>query len=296
LNIINDIFLHVAGFNIHVFTENPELQITVDPVYKNREISKTSSIDLNLRINYKCIRSIDLGRKVFSSGQIPGSKNSNIKCVYWEIFRNGDFYYAKSFTKRKNQCEVMVLKFNLEIQSWDIYISSAEKAINPFGYPMGSLILYYLAKLYNANIVHASGIFYQNNGFIFSGISGSGKSTIAKIFKEAGGIIINDDLLCLRTIKNKLVMCNTPVYNYDTERNAEVSKIFLIRHNNNNIILKLPECEATARFMTFFIQQNYSEYMISKQLNETKNMTSTIPVYELGFVPTRSVIDHVMSF
>lgn len=296
MNITNNIFINVAGFKVHVFTENPGLQIAVGPVYKNWEISKTLSSDLNLCVKYNKFKSFNLGRRIFSPTHIPEIKTCNNKFNLWEIYQKGEYYFAKTFTKNKNKDDVMILKFNMAIQTWDIYISSVEKVFDPFQYPMGSLILFYLAKLNHAILVHGSGILFRDNGFIFSGISGSGKSTIANIFKESGGITINDDRLCLRIIRNKLVMYNTPVYNYDTERYAGVSKIFLIKHNDKNIISKLPECEAIARFMTFFIQHNYSKHMISKQINDTINITSSIPVYELGFVPTRSVIDYVMSF
>jgi len=47
-------------------------------------------------------------------------------------------------------------------------------------------------------MIHASGVNNAGHGYIFSGVSGKGKSTMAKLWDNSGARVIHDDRLILR--------------------------------------------------------------------------------------------------
>ena len=71
------------------------------------------------------------------------------------------------------------MKFSLTTREWDLWIDGSEKEIDPFEYPLDGLILYYLTVIHGDIMIHASGVNNAGHGYIFSGVSGKGKSTMA---------------------------------------------------------------------------------------------------------------------
>ena len=64
-------------------------------------------------------------------------------------------------------------------------------------------------------MIHASGVNHSGHGYLFSGTSGSGKTTMAKLWDKAGARVIHDDRLIIRNIAGSYKMYNTPIYMND---------------------------------------------------------------------------------
>ena len=47
-------------------------------------------------------------------------------------------------------------------------------------------------------LLHAAGIAVQDQGYVFTGASGTGKSTIAQLFADQGALILSDERVILR--------------------------------------------------------------------------------------------------
>ena len=80
-------------------------------------------------------------------------------------------------------------------------------------------------------------LIYAGHGYIFSGVSGKGKSTMAKLWDKSGAKVIHDDRLILRNTGNGYKMFNTPVYNNDEPRESLLDKIFIIEHGSKNMLI-----------------------------------------------------------
>ena len=95
---------------------------------------------------------------------------------------------------------------------WDLWIETDRTKTDPLEYPLDGLILYYLTVINNDIMIHASGVNYAGKGFLFSGVSGKGKSTMAGIWDNRGAKVIHDDRLIIRKTGDGYRMFNTPVY------------------------------------------------------------------------------------
>ena len=186
------------------------------------------------------------------------------------------------------------LRFSLSLREWDLYIENAGYETDPLEYPLDGLILYYLTSI-NADImIHASGVFYNGRGYLFSGISGRGKTTMATIWDNIGAQVIHDDRLILRNKDGLFRMHNTPVYKNDVPRSASVDKIFLIAHGNENRMIPLKEAASVSNVVANCVQHNYSPDMIARFLGSVSLMCSQIPVAKLTFRPDRSIIEYIL--
>jgi hypothetical protein len=177
---------------------------------------------------------------------------------------------------------------------WDLWIYGARDEMDPFEYPLDGLILYYLTVINGDIMIHASGVNNAGHGYIFSGVSGKGKSTMAKLWDDSGAKVIHDDRLILRNSGNGYRMFNTPVYSDDEPRESPFSKIFIIEHGRENMLVPLKGANAVTQVMANCIQHNWGADIIARLLGSISIMCGTIPVSKLFFKPDRSVIDLIL--
>lgn len=164
--------------------------------------------------------------------------------------------------------------------------------IDPMEHPLSSLLLGYLAHLSGGFLVHASGVVDRDKGYLFTAVSGTGKSTMAGLWQKSGATIINDDRLWLVPVNRKWYMFNTPMVWYAEEpRMAPLDKIYLLRQSPDNQIRQISGVNASMRFMSNCIQHFYNKEMTTSHLNRVLALTENTPIYDLGFKPDQEVVD-----
>lgn len=211
----------------------------------------------------------------------------------WEIFQveDGLVFHVYSSTEPYQLQQVATLNSDLTV--WDIYSEPVEdegaKCLFPLLYPMGPLVMYYLTVKYDAIMIHGSGISDGGKGRIFTGVSGQGKTTMAKLWFEAGAEVLNDDRLIVRREANEYTVHNTPMFYEDKPRTAKLAAVYSIYHSPNNRIAKLAGAEALSAVTPNLIQHGYSSELIDHHLNFVSEMIGEIPIFKLGFVPDKRV-------
>ena len=80
---------------------------------------------------------------------------------------------------------------------------------------------------HNGFLLHASGVISRGKGYIFTGISGAGKTTIAEASKRCG-IILSDEILAVRKIGKVWKLFGTPFMG-------------LMKGGGNNKVIKKPK-------------------------------------------------------
>ncbi|MFM2316915.1 MAG: hypothetical protein RLZZ155_1247, partial [Bacteroidota bacterium] len=188
---------------------------------------------------------------------------------------------------------------NDDSTEWQVYsrvlTQNDDSFISPLSYPLGALILYYLTLNSNAFMIHASGVWDGETGRIFSGFSGVGKSTMAKIWEEEGAHIVNDDRLIVREVNGEYFMYNTPMPYADLNKQAQVSKFYFPFHAKKNSAEKLTGAQALSQLMAFCFQHNYDKKYTEHLITQIERITQHASTYRLGVVPTPSIIDFIRS-
>ena len=98
-------------------------------------------------------------------------------------------------SRSPHQKKMQYLSFPLLQVNGICGLTEHEREIDPFEYPLDGLILYYLTVINGDIMIHASGVNNQGQGYLFSGVSGKGKSTMAKLWNNTGAKVIHDDRL-----------------------------------------------------------------------------------------------------
>ncbi|MCX6269856.1 MAG: hypothetical protein NTU44_01310 [Bacteroidetes bacterium] len=206
----------------------------------------------------------------------------DIPQVSWCIRQNGNI---KIIVTGNNE---HFLVFGPELKNFKLYVNTNPQIskfpnfqIRLFPYPIGPLLLYYLALANHAFMIHASGVFDNGKGRLFTGFSGSGKSTMARLWQSGGARIINDDRILIRKKDGRFCMYNTPMAYPDAPKVVTVDAIYLLHHDLQNAIHPVTGVQAAASVLSFCIQHHYERWQVERLLGMVSELTASIPVYHL---------------
>lgn len=213
---------------------------------------------------------------------------------FWDVYKDNEDLYISTIFPLSSEKKKAILKFSLETNIWDLWFEGNDNTVDPMEYPLDGLILYYLTVIHGDIMIHASGVNKSGRGYIFSGVSGKGKTTMAKLWESCGASVIHDDRLIVRKIGNSFRMFNTPVYNDDAPADSKVNSIFIIAHGYSNKVNHIKGAGAVSLVMANCIQHNWGTELISRLLNSVSLLCDSVPVKRLSFTPDNSVITYIL--
>jgi hypothetical protein len=261
-----------------------------------RNICDKNNSDIHIRVHSGQYILPNNAVKVFNAPFIEEIDGVQVKKRnrFWSIYKYQNDLFVDIVFPYTSKNKKAVLKYSLTDRDWDLWITGDSPETDPMEYPLDGLILYYLTVMHGDIFIHASGVNISGKGYLFSGISGKGKSTMAKLWESAGARVIHDDRLILRNTGTGYMMFNTPVYCNDEPGESAISKIFLIEHGGKNELIPVRGASAVSLVMANCIQHNWDSEMIARLLGSVSIMCSSVPVVRLSFRPDRNVIDHIL--
>jgi hypothetical protein len=294
---LKKISINIAGYNIRFESADNGPDLLPAGKFLNYKGDEAAKADLLITIhsgNYSMPEGTEMIFRApyFEENEgIPVKKNDR----FWSILRCRDEYFIEILYPFSPVMKKSILLFSPAAEKWELWTENGGESLDPMEYPADGLILYYLTVRKGDIMLHASGISYSGKGYIFSGISGTGKSTMAKLWSESGAKVIHDDRLILRNESGRYIMHNTPVYDNDTPLSSPVDEIFLIGHGQKNEIVPLSGASCVAMFIANCIQHNWSREIVSGLLESALMLCNKIPVTRLFFKPDRNIIDFILN-
>jgi len=279
--------LNIGGFNLKLFSKS-NVDISLDIGYSSFIEADDFADDFT---EIEIIPSIP--KELKDENALVFETNDDTKKL-WHICSHEDGYKVIVFSPLQLDLIQQIAIINPQSKHWKIYTEfTGVNTVMPLSYPMGPLIMYYLTVANNAIMIHSSGIIDGEKGRLFSGFSGVGKSTMASIWQQAGYGLINDDRLMLTIENGRVMMYNTPMFYEAVPKKQQLHAIYLLKQTKENVITKLQGVDALTRLMAFCIQHAYDKQFIEHHLTTLFVISSTIPIYELGFKPDAEIIDFI---
>ena len=287
--------LKIAGYNIGFEASAGGPDLAVSPKFL-RNISYDTKYDINIRIHSGTFNLPAEAERVFHAPFVEEKDGIlfHNNPDFWSVWKYNSDLYIRTIFPLSPDPKNAVLKFSLMKWNGICGLKPAGRETDPLEYPLDGLILYYLTVINNDIMIHASGVNYAGKGFLFSGVSGKGKSTMAGIWDNQGAKVIHDDRLIIRKTGDGYRMFNTPVYDNDDPSDSPLNRIFIIEHGNENRLTELKQAAAVSQVMANCIQHTWGPGIISRLSGSISEMCNIIPTYRLLFKPERSVIDHIL--
>lgn len=256
--------LNIAGYNIGFESADSGPEIVPSGRFL-RNLSQKEKTDLKIIVHSGTLSLPSEAGRVYHAPFVEEINGILIhqKPNFWSIWKYQNDLFIKTIFPLSSSEKNAVLKFSLKTKEWDLWIEAPEKETDPFEYPLDGLILYYLSAIHKDIMIHASGVNNSGEGYLFSGVSGKGKTTIAKLWDNNGAKVIHDDRLIVRNTGNGYTMYNTPVYNNDDPQESSLNKIFIIEHGTENKIVRVNGATAVCLVMANCIQHNWGHDIIT---------------------------------
>lgn len=169
------------------------------------------------------------------------------------------------------------------------------KPVNTFMNSIGEIAFRNRILFHDGLVIHGSAIECENKGIIFSGPSGTGKSTQSRLWRKyKKAEMINDDRPALRVIEGASYVFGT-MWNGSskkcTNKSAPLAAIVLLQQNAENKIERLADDEAVKRLMPrSFLPYNNEENM-GRALKNLEKIVSVTPVFLLKCRPDREAVE-----
>ncbi len=214
---------------------------------------------------------------------------------FWSVYQRGLDYVVQ--VRFDNHPQIKILTGDLSKNSGlvNVYVESHQNEsieIDPYIHPLGVLLSYYLIHWNKGVFIHASGIINDKKAYIFTGVSGIGKSTMAGLWKQCGHAVVNDDRLIIRIEDDVIKLYNNPMpYLYQDPAEGILDKIFILNQSKENYIKPLSGVAAFTKVLANFIQQLYEPNMVKTHLNYLEQILKQVSVYEVGFKPDVEIVE-----
>ena len=171
--------------------------------------------------------------------------------------------------------------------------------IDPLEYPLDELLVISLLARERGVELHGCGILDGQDGYVFVGQSGAGKSTIARLWLDDDrAVVLSDDRIVVRADGDGLWMYGTPWHGeapLASPRRARLTQVFLLRQLDRHALWPVSRADAVARMFAASFPAFHDAAAVEFTLGFLDRIAAAVPVRELGFAPARSLIDFVRS-
>lgn len=202
----------------------------------------------------------------------------------------------RSFDSPLRPHKFVVLEPNL--RRGDIYYTGKRLHRNisrdPLKYPLNQILTLILLSRARGALFHACGIIDRGRGYLFTGNSTHGKSTIARLWKNAGAEILNDDRIIVKKERGQFRMYGTPWHGDfpDTSlSDAAIESVFFLHHGPENRVVRRRGAEAISMMITRSFPPYWDSDGMERTLAFLEEMEGALACYDLYFRPDKDVIE-----
>ncbi len=140
-------------------------------------------------------------------------------------------------------------------------------------------------------LVHSAGVIYEGRGFLFTGASGTGKTTIARLSREFH--VLNDEICLLEFKKDRVILHGTPFNGYFRDKkpgSADLDTIFIINHGDNHLISIMKKSDAVKNLAKEIIppvglEEAMRPDIFSRMIDTASRISDHVPMKSLHFIP-----------
>jgi len=237
----------------------------IDEHYSNFLSDKNPSLQVDM--NIKPIESPSLLESSQASSPI-------------EHYVNGDRIYFRGF---KGDIEGYIDLLSGKAKGTTIRI--------PYRFDAFLRVIYslWLVKL-GGFLLHATGVKDRDDTYVFFGVSGSGKTTVARLSEDR--VILSDELIAIRSTNGSYQVYGTPFMGEfargGVNIKADLRHLFLLKKDRENFLRPLDQGQRLKRLFQCILFFGENTNLLNTLFDLCTDMVEQVPFYQLHFLPDRS--------
>ncbi|MGH7181946.1 MAG: hypothetical protein ACREJN_08220, partial [Nitrospiraceae bacterium] len=147
-------------------------------------------------------------------------------------------------------------------------------------------------------LLHSAGILSPSGGYIFTGASGVGKSTLSGFFAERGASVLSDERTIIRGNGGDFVMHGTPWIGsgaYAKNEAGLLTELFCISHGNVHQIKHMAPGAVLAWVFPQCFLPHWDRAAMESTLEFLDDVILRVPCRSLAFAKDPSVVEYIQS-
>jgi hypothetical protein len=254
----------------------------------------------------------DIGIKVEIVDRLPKIRNTEpVFITYhfqdgnenWRLLKKDNTYIYKSSLKDKKQLMLVNKTFD-RITAYLLpkknkgWVWNISDIIYDF---LQVLLINYFAQTNSGIFTHSVGIKDLNGeGLLFTGKSGCGKTTTARIWhRYSKAMVLNDDRIIVRKLNNEFFIYGSPWHgefsDYLVSRieSAPLKRLNFIHHAPQNTIRQISPKDAFNLLYPALFPTFWDKACLENIASSCQDLVKNVPCYSLGFVNDKKIIGFV---
>lgn len=282
-------YLRVAGFTLHVSTDDPGLTLAPGRASTRFVIDSAPASPVDVEVT---VSATDLADDTHA-----------LECLFdsggaWRLYRHDRGLLFHFVTPNLPGIPYKTALVDRDLSRAQIRLHqpffAGDATIDPLEYPLDELLVIALLGRGHGIEIHGCGVIDGDSGWLFVGQSGAGKSTMARLWlAEPDAVVLSDDRIVLRADDEGVWMYGTPWHGDEplaSPRRARLDHVFFLRHDNQNLPTAVRPANAVARLMTASFPPFHDAAALDFTLGFLDRVTRSVPCSELGFIPDSRVL------
>lgn len=205
---------------------------------------------------------------------------------------------VEEFAFRSTEANVPTLLLRMTA---DMRVARVVQASRPGGngivfaseYPWSEFITCRLLGRDGGLLVHASSVVFDDGAILFIGHSGAGKSTIAALAEQCGGVVLSDDRTILTVDAHRVRAWGTPWHGTLARVSAAsvpLRALYLLVQDAADAIERVPSSRALKELFVRLIHPRITGTEVGRTMDALSATLRACPLRMLRFRPTASAV------
>jgi hypothetical protein len=218
----------------------------------------------------------------------------------WNVFESDSGLVIESFSPKLLQprARAFISADYRTVQAWvlpELHLGQVGWSPMHLFNPIVEVCLLSRLALDGGLLLHAAGVFIHDQGYVFTGASGTGKSTIAQLLADQDALILSDERVILRRQGASITVYGTPWVGsgqYAAQASRTLTGLYGISHGEHHHRL---EPLSPTKTMSLLLQQaflpHWDRAAMEATLDFLASLTAHIPCFSLAFLKQADVIE-----
>jgi len=220
----------------------------------------------------------------------------------WKLYAAGTDYFFESLDTMTlaPRCRALISSDFAQLQVWVCgQCAAARLSWNPLHIlnPLVEVCLLTMLAREGGLLLHAAGVVTERDGWIFTGDSGTGKSTIARWFTASGATVLNDERIILRKVEGQFRVWGTPWVGTDgigRNQSAQLTRLHCIRHGiDRHRMRPLSSLEISQRILRQSFFPHWDRTAVAGTLAFLSDLINHVECVDLEFVKNSDIVDYL---
>ncbi len=230
----------------------------------------------------------------------PTWSNSAGDCIWrtetWRLCRSQDDGFVLALHVLPDEHPLPVAWFSRDFTRGELLRRAGRHgAATPFAfnYPCDQVATLNALNPRGIGIVHAGGVAFNEDGFLFCGRSGAGKTTLSRLCRDAGATLLNDDRQFVWRDENGTWIAPTPWHGLEPEINNRTVRLRAVFHLEQAPVDRTHELapmEAVTRLLGNTVAPFYRVDAMERTLAWAEAVTAAVPSFHLEFTPSQTAV------